>query len=190
MTGFVGITPGSNVELYPTLTSHRTDNRESFPGGPLGSGTVKVEPGLDIRWAVTPNLSLNATANPDFSQVEADSAQLEVNTRFALFFPERRPFFLEGADFFATPIQAVFTRTVADPSGGLKLTGKSGTTGLGVFAAHDRVTNLLFPSNQITRDTPLTINTVSSAFRYRHDVGSASYLACSTRDVKVSEMAT
>jgi len=176
VTGFVGITPGSNVELYPTLTSHRTDNRQSFPAGPLKSGTVKVDPGLDIRWGVTPNLSLNATANPDFSQVEADSAQLEVNTRFALFFPERRPFFLEGADFFATPIQAVFTRTVVDPSGGLKLTGKSGTTGLGVFAAHDRVTNLLFPSNQITRDTSLTINTVSSAFRYRHDVGSASYL--------------
>jgi len=176
ITGFAGITPGSNVELYPTLTSHRTDVRESFPAGPLASGKLEVEPGLDVRWGVTPNLSLNATANPDFSQVEADSAQLDVNTRFALFFPERRPFFLEGADFFATPIQAVFTRTVADPTGGLKLTGKSGTTGLGVFAAHDRVTNLLFPSNQRTADTSLSTNTVSSAFRYRHDLGSASYV--------------
>jgi len=176
VTGFAGITPGSNVELYPTLTSHRTDVRDAFPAGPLTSGNVDVDPGLDVRWGVTPNLSLNATANPDFSQVEADSAQLDVNTRFALFFPERRPFFLEGADFFNTPIQAVFTRTVADPTGGLKLTGKWGTTGLGVFSAHDRVTNLLFPSNQSTRDTSLVTNTVSSAFRYRHDLGNSSFV--------------
>jgi hypothetical protein len=174
LTGFAGITPGSNVELYPTLTSRRTDERTAFPDGPLESGNVKAEPGLDVRWGVTPNLSLNATANPDFSQVEADVAQLDVNTRFALFFPERRPFFLEGSDFFATPIQAVFTRTVADPTGGLKLTGKWGGAGVGVFAAHDRVTNLLIPSNQGTADTSLESNAVTTALRYRHDLGSAS----------------
>ncbi|HET7600129.1 MAG TPA: DUF5916 domain-containing protein, partial [Gemmatimonadales bacterium] len=176
VTGFVGISPGSNVELYPTLTSHRTDVRDAFPAGPLASGSVKVDPGLDVRWGVTPNLSLNATANPDFSQVEADVAQLDVNTRFALFFPERRPFFLEGADFFATPIQAVFTRTVADPSGGLKLTGKFGTAGVGVFAAHDQVTNLILPSNQGSADTSLANNTITSTVRYRQDVGQASYV--------------
>jgi hypothetical protein len=174
VTGFAAISPGSNVELDPTLTSRRTDLRADFPAGPLQSGDVKVDPGVDIRWGATPNLSLNATANPDFSQVEADVAQLDVNTRFALFFPERRPFFLEGSDFFATPIEAVFTRTVADPSGGLKLTGKWGRAGVGVFAAHDRVTNLLFPSNQGTADTSLEGNTVSAALRYRRDLGSAS----------------
>ncbi len=176
VTGFAGITPGSNVELYPTLTSRRTDVRAPFPAGPLASGDVEVDPGLDLRWGVTSNLSLNATANPDFSQVEADVAQLDVNTRFALFFPERRPFFLEGADFFATPVQAVFTRTVADPSGGLKFSGKLGRAGIGVFAAHDRVTNLLFPANQGTADTSLALNTVSAAVRYRQDVGRSSYV--------------
>ncbi|MGH7517163.1 MAG: DUF5916 domain-containing protein [Gemmatimonadales bacterium] len=176
VTGFAGITPGSNVELYPTLTSRRTDVRAPFPAGPLASGAVEVDPGLDLRWGVTSNLSLNATANPDFSQVEADVAQLDVNTRFALFFPERRPFFLEGADFFATPVQAVFTRTVADPTGGLKLSGKLGRVGVGVFAAHDRVTNLIFPANQATADTSLALNTVSAAVRYRQDIGRASYV--------------
>ncbi len=58
---------------------------------------------MSARWGVTPNLSLNAALNPDFSQVEADAAQLDVNTRFALFYPEKRPFFQEGADFFAHP---------------------------------------------------------------------------------------
>ena len=176
VTGFTGITPGSNVELYPTLTSRRTDLRAGFPAGPLESGDIEVDPGLDVRWGIRPNLSLNATANPDFSQVEADVAQLDVNTRFALFFPERRPFFLEGADFFATPLQVVFTRTVADPTGGLKLSGKLGSTGIGVFAAHDRVTNLLFPSNQGSADTSLTSNTVSAAVRWRRDLGQASYI--------------
>ncbi|HEX5387322.1 MAG TPA: DUF5916 domain-containing protein [Gemmatimonadales bacterium] len=176
VTGFAGITPGNNVELYPTLTSHRTDQRDAFPDGPLQSGSVKVDPGLDLRWGVTSNLSLNATANPDFSQVEADVAQLAVNTRFALFFPERRPFFLEGADFFQTPIQAVFTRTVADPTGGLKFSGKWGSAGVGAFAAHDRLTNIVFPSNQGTTDTSLTTNTVTSALRFRQDVGQASYV--------------
>jgi hypothetical protein len=176
VTGFAGITPGSNVELYPTLTSRRTDARVPFPDGPLESGDVEVDPGLDVRWGITYNHSLNATAHPDFSQVEADVAQLDVNTRFALFFPERRPFFLEGADFFATPVQAVFTRTVADPTGGLKLSGKVGRAGIGVFAAHDRVTNLLFPANQSTTDTSLTLNSVTTAVRYRQDLGRASYV--------------
>jgi hypothetical protein len=176
LTGFAGITPGSNVELYPTVTSRRTDLRSPFPAGPLASGDIEVDPGLDFRWGVTSNLSLNATANPDFSQVEADVAQLDVNTRFALFFPERRPFFLEGADFFATPVQAVFTRTVADPSGGLKFSGKLGGAGVGVFAAHDRTTNLVFPSNEGTADTSLTLNTVSSAMRYRQDLGRSAYV--------------
>jgi len=64
---------------------------------------------------------LNATVNPDFSQVEADVQELNVNRRFAIRYPEKRPFFLEGADFFLTPLEAVFTRTVADPSGGLRI---------------------------------------------------------------------
>jgi hypothetical protein len=174
LTGFAGITPGSNVELYPTLTSRRTDERASFPDGPLESGDLNVDPGLDLRWGVTPNLSLNATGNPDFSQVEADVAQLDVNTRFALFFPERRPFFLEGSDVFATPIQAVFTRTVADPTGGLKLTGKLGGAGIGVFTAHDRVTNLIFPANQGSAATSLETNTVTGVMRFRRDLGRAS----------------
>jgi hypothetical protein len=72
---------------------------------------------------------LNATANPDFSQVDADAAQLDVNTRFALYYPEKRPFFLEGADFFLTPVQAVFTRTVADPFG--ENDGEVGCSALG-----------------------------------------------------------
>jgi hypothetical protein len=174
ITGIQGISPGSNVELYPTLTSGRSDTRADFPDGEIENGDVEFDPGLDVRWGITPNLSLNATANPDFSQVEADIAQLDVNIRFALFFPEKRPFFLEGADIFETPISAVFTRTIADPAGGLKLSGKAGANGLGFFTAYDRTTNLLFPANQGSSNGALADSSFTTVARYRRDIGQAS----------------
>jgi hypothetical protein len=176
LTGFEGISPGRNLEFDPTLTARRTDEQLDFPTGPLENGKAKVEPGITARWGVTPNLILNGTINPDFSQVEADVAQLDVNTRFALYYPEKRPFFLEGADFFLTPFQAVFTRTVADPDGGFKLTGKIGRNVLGCFGAYDRINNLIFPSNQGSLATSIDQDVTSGVFRYRRDIGRGSTL--------------
>jgi hypothetical protein len=174
--GIQGISPGLNLEVDPTLTSSSTDEREDFPSGPMKLAKVGVEPGLTARWGISPNLILNATANPDFSQVEADVAQLEVNTRFALRYPEKRPFFLEGADFFLTPFEAVFTRTVADPTGGVKLTGKVGKNAFGFFGAYDRINNLLFPSNQGSMPASLDKDVSSGVFRFRRDIGQNSTL--------------
>jgi hypothetical protein len=175
LTGMEGIKPGHNIELVPTLTGIRTDERED-PGLPLQSSGADAEAGLSGTWGVTPNLTLNATVNPDFSQVEADTQQIAVNTRFALFYEEKRPFFLEGGDYFTTPLQAVYTRTVADPSWGLKFTGKEGADGFGVFFARDRQANFIIPSNQdsemFTWDHPVD----DAAVRYRRDVGEDSTL--------------
>jgi hypothetical protein len=173
LTGFEGITPSQNIELNPTLTGMRTDAMDlaEFPDGALQKGDGKLDPGLTAKWGITPNLILNAAANPDFSQVEADVAQLEVNRRFALFYPEKRLFFLEGADFFLTPIQAVFTRTVADPGWGAKMTGKIGRTAVGFFTAEDEVTNLIFPSNQGSMQGSLDQRAYGGVFRVRQDVG-------------------
>jgi hypothetical protein len=176
ISGIQGISPGLNLEFDPTLTAVRTDKRESFPSGPMEEGKGKADPGLTLRWGITPNLILNATANPDFSQVEADVAQLEVNTRFALRYPEKRPFFLEGADFFLTPFEAVFTRTVADPDEGLKLTGKVGKNAFGVFGAYDKINNLIFPSNQGSASDSMDQDVTSGVFRYRRDIGQNSTL--------------
>ena len=129
---------------------------------------------MTARWGITPNVILNATVNPDFSQVEADVAQLDVNTRFALFYPEKRPFFLEGIDFFATPLNTVFTRTIVDPLGGLKLTGKSGANAYGVFVARDEVNNIVLPSNQGSDFVSQERGVTSAVARYRRDVGSTS----------------
>jgi hypothetical protein len=176
VTGFTGMKTGLNMEIDPTMTAIRTDERSNFPYGDIEDGEVDVEPGVSFRWGITPSMILNAAVNPDFSQVEADVKQLEVNQRFAVRYPEKRPFFLEGADFFLTPIEAVFTRTVADPDAGLKFTGKSGRNAIGAFSTQDRLNNLMIPSNQGSQSTSLDQDITGGVFRFRRDVGQGSAL--------------
>lgn len=171
MEGFEGMEPGANLQITPTVTGGRTDRREEFPDGPFEKDDENNELGATIRWSVTPNSTFNAAINPDFSQVEADVAQLNVNERFALFFPERRPFFLEGADMFDTPMRVVFTRTVANPEAGLKYTSKQGKNAIGVFYARDRINNLIIPSNQGSSFTSIDEDVDSGVLRYRRDIG-------------------
>ncbi len=176
ISGFQGIAPGRNLEVTPTVTTTRTDSLDTFPNGDLQHGDEEVEPGVTARWGVTPNMTLHATVNPDFSQVEADVAQLDINTRFALFFPEKRPFFLEGADLFLMPLQAVFTRTVAEPRWGAKLNGKEGGNAFGLFVSQDRINNLIIPSNQGSSFAFLDEDVESGVLRYRRDIGERSAL--------------
>ena len=176
MTGFAGVTPGRNMELVPTLTSGRTDAKPDAFQDRLVEGDVETELGATAKWGITPNLTLNAAINPDFSQVEADAAQLNINTTFALLFPEKRPFFLEGADFFRTPFEAVFTRNVADPEWGVKLTGKEGKNAVGLFVAQDDRTDFLIPGAQFSSAASLNEESTDAVLRYRRDLGASSAL--------------
>jgi hypothetical protein len=176
MSGFSGVTPGLNLELVPTLTSARTDAKPDAFQDRLAEGDVETELGVTGKWGITPNLTLNAAINPDFSQVEADAAQLDINTTFALLFPEKRPFFLEGADFFRTPFEAVFTRNVSDPEWGCKLTGKEGKNAVGVFVAQDDRTDFLIPGAQFSTATALDAESTDAVLRYRRDLGASSAL--------------
>lgn len=174
ITGIENVQTGMNLEFDPTLTTLRTDRRSDFPSGPLVNGSINPEFGVSMRWNPQSNITLNATVNPDFSQVEADSPQLEVNRRFALFFPEKRPFFLEGSDFFQFPNQLVFTRTISDPTFGIKLTAREGRHSLGVLAADDTLNNLILPSNQGSSLATLDQHVTTIIGRYRFDVGQSS----------------
>lgn len=174
--GFEGLEPGRNLEIVPTLTATRVDVRDPFPGGDLVDGDPDAELGLTARWGPTPAVALSAAINPDFSQVEADAAQLAINERFALLFPEQRPFFLEGVDLFSTPIRAVFTRTVVDPDLGVKVTGKNGRNAYGVFLTDDRTNTVLLPTSEGTGvassvDGALPGDARGGVGRYRRDVG-------------------
>lgn len=172
--GFQEATPGKNIELDPTLTAFRLESREDFPDGKMEKEADKIDPGLSGKWGITSNLNLSFAINPDFSQIEADAAQLEINTQYALYFREKRPFFLEGNDFFTTPLSAVYTRSIADPDFGIKLSGKEKKHAIGFFVTRDNSTNLLFPGVDGSDDTTLEQKVWSSVARYRYDVGKSS----------------
>ncbi len=174
LRGFEDAVPARDLEIVPTLTASQVESTDDPGTVPLDSAAADVEAGVSIRWGITPDLTANLAINPDFSQVEADVAQLDVNNQFALFYPEKRPFFLEGADYFSTPERAVFTRTVASPSVGAKLTGKRGKNTFGVFAAQDDVTNLLFPGAFGSDSTSLDIENTAFVGRYSRSFGNSS----------------
>ncbi|MCD4750242.1 MAG: carbohydrate binding family 9 domain-containing protein [Thermoanaerobaculales bacterium] len=168
--GFDGVSPGKNLEIVPTLTAAGYEERSDFPDGDFDVKEDDVEFGITARWGLTPNLTLAGTINPDFSQVEADAKQLDVNETFAIFFPEKRPFFMEGADFFETNMRAVYTRMIRDPSWGLKLTGKEGANTIGAYVVEDDTTNIIFPGSQSSDMTSLNMSNTSTVLRYERDI--------------------
>lgn len=173
-SGLADAEPGRDLEVVPTVTGARSESTDDPGIDPLVSGGTETDVGLSVRWGITPDLTANLAINPDFSQVEADAAQLDVNNQFALFFPEKRPFFLEGADYFSTPLRAVFTRTIASPDVGAKLTGKRGDHTFGVMAAEDAVTNLLFPGLFGSDSTTLEQSNTTLVGRYSRGFGNTS----------------
>jgi len=112
--------------------------------------------------------------NPDFSQVETDSAQLNVNETFALYFPEKRPFFLENADYFRTRLNLIHTRTIADPDYGLRLVGKTGRNAWGTFFTNDNLTTVLLPGTFGSNLISLGRESLDFAGRFRHDLPNSS----------------
>jgi len=180
--GFAGAEPGRNIELDPTVTGLRSDQRDNFPSGDLQENKSRADIGISGKWGFTNNLTLSAALNPDFSQVEADVAQLEINKQFALYYPEKRPFFLEGQDFFETPFRALYTRSVADPDWGVKVSGKEGPHALGIFSAQDRITNLVFPGPEGSRAASINQASFANVVRYRRDIGNSSTLGLLVTD--------
>lgn len=145
--GFEGIESGRNLEMTPYLVAQDSKTRNPPAEPAWQSEGVDWETGLDFRWGVTDSSVLNATINPDFSQVETDAAQLDVNSQFSLFYSEKRPFFLEGAEYFRTPFTLLNTRTIANPDFGAKYIGKTDGHSFGVLASRDQQTSFLIPGS-------------------------------------------
>jgi hypothetical protein len=142
ITGLDDIKTERTIEIVPSITLSETGERIADASNPLGSRIVnrpiKQDIGVSVKFQITPNVTLDAAINPDFAEVEADAPVVRANERFPIFFPEKRPFFLEGIDYFRTPLQVVNTRNIADPDVAVKLTGKTGKNTFGLFTAVDR----------------------------------------------------
>lgn len=153
LTGLTDINPGRNIQLNPygvagafRALDARDENHPFFTGNHLGATA-----GLDGKMILHDSLVLDFTVNPDFRQLESDQPQNTVNQRFEVFFPEKRPFFQEGANFFNTPRNLYFTRRIASPFAGLRLTGKLGPYGIGLLAIDDRGPGRIVPDGDLLR---------------------------------------
>jgi len=138
LTGIRNVSPGRNIMMIPfAFVRDFSVLDPGAPGGPAFTQETEDEIGLDAKFVFNDSLVLDATLNPDFSQVESDQPQVTVNERFEVRFPERRPFFLENADYFLTDSTLVFTRRIVDPEVGLRFTGKQGDWGFGAMLMDD-----------------------------------------------------
>jgi hypothetical protein len=176
LDGMQDLSMSRNLEFLPTVTAIQT---KSLTSGNYNSTGVE-EGGLSVKYGLTSNMTLDFTVNPDFSQIESDRQQIEVNQRFPLFFPELRPFFLEGQEVFSVPgpVNLVHTRTIVDPQYGAKLSGKVGKMTMGVVFANDEA-----PGNMDDRTDPAFGETAQFTIaRLRYDILSESNIGVIVTD--------
>ncbi|HYJ47300.1 MAG TPA: DUF5916 domain-containing protein, partial [Pyrinomonadaceae bacterium] len=142
ITGLEGIETTHQLEVIPSVTLSETGRRTRFtfngdPAGRFVNDGLKGEFGVTAKYGLTPTVTLDFAYNPDFAQVEADAPVTTANQRFPIFFPEKRPFFLERIDIFQSGLNLVNTRTIVDPDVAVKLTGRRGRNTFGLLYASD-----------------------------------------------------
>ena len=184
--GIENVSPGRNIQLIPygILADDHFLN-QPFPGNPPGTAPPPAfkdqfehRAGLDAKFVLKDSLTFDVTLNPDFSQVESDDPQVTINQRFAVFFPEKRPFFIENAGFFASPVNLFFSRQIADPQFGSRMTGKLGKWTLGALVIDDRQPGLGVTSG------PYNTRAADGVVRVTREFGNQSYIGAffSSRD--------
>ncbi len=186
ITGLEGVSTERTLELIPSLTVSETGRLvrslppavlRATPGlvdqGRFVNEPIKLDPGLTAKFGISPTMTLDFALNPDFAQVEADQLVVTTNQRFPIFFPERRPFFLEGVEIFRTPLQAVNTRAIVDPDLAVKLTGRRGRNTYGVLLASDNGPGSFIGDERLSAANQpfLDKNAYIGVLRLKRDVG-------------------
>jgi hypothetical protein len=143
ITGLEGIETTRQLEVNPSITLSESGRRTRFtfdndPSGRFVNDGIKGEVGVTAKFSLTPTVTLDFAYNPDFAQVEADAPVTTANQRFPIFFPEKRPFFLERIDIFQSGLNIVNTRAIVDPDVAVKLTGRRGRNTFGLLYASDK----------------------------------------------------
>jgi hypothetical protein len=169
LEGLERISPGRNLEFIPyAVFNHARFLDRAASGGPAFCTDTDGRAGLDAKLVLRDALTLDLALNPDFSQVESDEPQVTVNQRFEVFFPEKRPFFIENAGYFQTPVNLFFSRRVADPQFGVRLTGKLGPWSLGGIAIDDRAQGKQLPPTDPARGKRAAIGVARIQREFRH----------------------
>lgn len=170
LIGFKEAKTGKNLMVTPAIVANKNDTTDIFDENDNWHSDNSVDAGVDVRWGINSNTLFNMTVNPDFSTVEVDAGQLNINKTYSLFYDEKRAFFLENADYFSSNYDLVYTRNIADPDFGAKLTGTIDKHSYAMFVTNDTQTNFIVPGNTGSELASLDTNSHSAAFRYRYDV--------------------
>ncbi len=176
-TGISDVAAGKGLEIMPTFVSYQSATVSDWdrPDISFENSDLYGELSLNGKYALSSSISVEATFNPDFSQVEADAAQINVNSTFALSFPERRPFFQEGVDLFRTNFRAVYTRAINDPAFATKLSGRVGSASIAYMAAYDERSPMLLAFEE----SSVSLNagkSYSNIFAIKQNMGEDSHL--------------
>ena len=174
ITGLTGLPSAGHFVAAPYVTGREKGRPRdaSDPNSSFSYPAARGNAGGDVKWTPDPDKVVDATINPDFSQIESDVAQISANQRFALFYPEKRPFFLEGVDLFQSPIQAVYTRTITSPRWGARVTGKDGSSAYTLLVSEDRGGGLVIvPGAQASSFAAQDFRSFVAIGRLRHDYG-------------------
>ena len=178
LSGMTDLPPGRELTVTPQLTLRRTTELQS---GRAENRQNNLIVGTDIKYRPRPDLVIDATINPDFSQVELDIPQLAANAQFAFFLPEKRPFFLEGADILDSPMNAIYTRSITDPAWGARLTQRTEQSDFTILTARDDGKGLiLLPGPLNTGFATQQTKSQATVGRYRASSGNLSYGALIT----------
>jgi hypothetical protein len=176
LVGFEGVKPGKSLEFLPYTMIQQSGTKSDFsdPASPLERGKIKARIGGGIQYSPGPNISLNAVINPDFSQIESDADQLSVNTTFALYYPEKRPFFMTGMDLLQTPMY--YSRTINNPLFASKVNGKSGKLSYLALAAYDRNMGITVPGEEESNTIETDKESYAGVGRVRYDLGNENFI--------------
>ncbi|MFL6246766.1 MAG: DUF5916 domain-containing protein [Thermoanaerobaculia bacterium] len=167
IVGLTGLPAASHFVAAPYAAAQHVSEPEQ-------GSDFDADVGLDLKWTPTANNAFDLTINPDFSQIEADVPQITVNRRFAVFYAEKRPFFLEGFDLFDTPMQIAYTRTINSPRAGVRATGKLGATAYTLLITQDEGGGLtIIPGPQGSGAAPQDEQSYATIARVRRDYGAS-----------------
>ncbi|UCH09929.1 MAG: carbohydrate binding family 9 domain-containing protein, partial [Fidelibacterota bacterium] len=184
LAGIKGIKSGRNIEILPSIVGSQIGSLKDEDDPTIGfnAGKPGGDLGLGLKYMITPNVVADVALNPDFSQVEADAAQIDVNQTFALFYPERRPFFQEGGDLFRTNRQVVYTRSINNPSLAAKLTGRFGKLNVAYMSARDENSPIILPFEEQSITLATALKSVTNIVRAKQSFGEDAFIGAMVTD--------
>ncbi|HUW94130.1 MAG TPA: carbohydrate binding family 9 domain-containing protein [Bacteroidales bacterium] len=176
LKGLEGIKPGKSLSFLPYIMLEQKGERSdvSDPESPMELSKLKARIGGGITYSPGPNTTINAVINPDFSQIESDAGQISVNSTFALYYPEKRPFFMSGMDLLQTPMY--YTRTINNPLFAAKINGKAGRFSYLALAADDRNTSVIVPGEEQSNTVTTEERSFAGVARIRYDMENENFV--------------